>query len=96
MSSSFSKPLISVSPDNQGASVAVTNYILLSLTLFVVVTRMITMCVLKRRPDFGDLFSILAAVGCSSEPESIARSTRIIWLLLNQSFIRFLRLSRAL
>ena len=43
---------------------AVTNYVLLSLTIFVVVTRLITMCVLKRRPDFGDLFSIVAAVGC--------------------------------
>ncbi|MCJ1238266.1 hypothetical protein MMC14_006255 [Varicellaria rhodocarpa] len=64
MSSPLSKPLISVSPDNQGASVAVTNYVLLSLTIFVVVTRLITMCVLKRRPDFGDLFSIVAAVGC--------------------------------
>ena len=79
MSDSFSKPLISVSPDNQAASVAVTNYVLLSLTIFVVVTRMITMCVLKRRPDFGDLFSILAAVCCSDNCLSVIMY-KIPWL----------------
>lgn len=58
----FATPFEASSPDNQGAKVVVTGFVLLITTIFVAVIRLITMCTLKRRSGWDDVFFLVATV----------------------------------
>lgn len=58
----FEPPFEVISPDNHGAKVIVTGFVLLITTIFVAVIRLITMYVLKRRPGWDDVFFLVATV----------------------------------
>ncbi|KAL9120952.1 MAG: hypothetical protein Q9187_002493 [Circinaria calcarea] len=63
----FEAPFEVISPDNQGAKVIVTGFVLLITTIFVAIIRLITMCVLKRRSGWDDVFFLVATSNYASE-----------------------------
>ena len=67
-------PLESISPDNHGAAVVATGYVLIVTTILFVVVRIATTFSLKRGAGLDDAFLFLATVGCCPTFSDPARS----------------------